>query len=241
MANKPKPKSKAQDRDRRAKVEAMRREQQARERRKSLMFIVIAVVVGIGIIAAAAVPAYLDSRDDPANKDLATFGPPAADASCDDVVSEPTSGSNDHRNEGTKLEYEQVPPSSGPHWPQPAFPARNFYTADDRPATEQLVHNLEHGYTILWYDDTVEGEQLDMIRDLAESAAAREDAGPTGKFIAVAWDDSYGQFPEGKHVALSHWGANEGHRQLCGRASGEVVQDFMAQFPYSDSPEPNGG
>ena len=235
MANKPK----SQDRDRRAKVEAMRREQQARERRKSLIFIVIAVVVGLGLIAAAAVPAYLNSRNDPANKALTSFGPPATEASCDDVITDDATGVGDHVEEGTKIEYDQVPPSSGSHWDAPAFPARNFYSEDDRPATEQLVHNLEHGYTVLWYDDTVEGDQLDTIRDLSESAAETDAAGPGNKFIAVAWDDSYGDFPEGKHVAISHWGATESHRQLCGSASGAVVQDFIEQFPASDAPEPN--
>ena len=236
MANK----SKSQDRDRRAKVEAMRREQQARERRKSLLFIVIAVVVGLGLVAAAAVPAYLDSRNDPAKKALDTFGVAASAADCDEVTTDDSTGASDHVEEGTKLEYAQVPPSSGQHWGAPAFPARTFYTADDRPATEQLVHNLEHGYTVLWYDDTLDQAQVDAIRDLAESAAATDMAGPAGKFIASAWDNSYGEFPEGKHVALSHWGATKSHRQLCGQASGEAVEAFMTQFPYSDSPEPNG-
>lgn len=236
MANKPK----SQDRDRKAKVEEMRRQQQARERRKSLMFIVIAVVLGLGLVAAAAVPAYMDSRNDPKKKALASFGVSAGDADCDDVVTDTSTGASDHVEEGTKLEYAQVPPSSGQHWGAPAFPARTFYTEDDRPATEQLVHNLEHGYTVLWYDDTITGDKLDQIRDLAESASATDEVGPAGKFIASAWDDSYGTFPEGKHVALAHWGATESHRQLCGAASGDVVQDFLKQFPYSDSPEPNG-
>ena len=236
MANK----SKSQDRDRRAKVEAMRRQQQARERRKSLLFIVVAVVVGLGLVAAAAVPAYLDSRNDPAKKALDAFGVAASAADCDDVITEDSTGASDHVEEGTKLEFDQIPPSSGQHWNAPAFPARNFYTADDRPATEQLVHNLEHGYTVLWYDDTLDEAQVDTIRDLAESATATDMAGPAGKFIATAWDSSYGEFPEGKHVGLSHWGATKSHRQLCGQASGEAVEAFMTQFPYSDAPEPNG-
>jgi hypothetical protein len=53
------------------------------------------------------------------------------------------------------------------------------------------------------------------------------------------WDEAYGTFPEGKHVALSHWGAEQGHRQLCGQVSGEVVNRFIERFPASDSPEPN--
>jgi hypothetical protein len=67
------------------------------------------------------------------------------------------------------------------------------------------------------------------------------------KFIVSAWDESRGAFPDGKHIALSHWSAKGdgagsaglGHRQLCGQVSGEAVDQFMTQFPFSDAPEPN--
>jgi len=235
VANKPK----AQDRDRKAKVEAMRREQQARERRKSLLFIVIAVVVGLGIVAAAAWPAIQKSRNDPAKKSLDSFGVAAGAAGCDDPTDDDPAGVSEHVEDGTKVDYDQVPPSSGKHWGTPVFPARAFYTERDRPEIEQLVHNLEHGYNILWYDDTITGKALDTLKNLAASAASNELAGPASKFIVSAWDDSYGTFPSGKHVALSHWGATESHRQLCGKVSGEVVQNFMEKYPYSDAPEPN--
>lgn len=229
--------SKQQERDRRAKVEAMREAQRAKERRKSLLFVVLAAVVGLGIVAAAAVPAYLNSRNDPANKDLSSFGVSAGAANCDDPVTEVTTGNNDHVGDGTVVKYDHVPPSSGPHWAAPAFPAREFYTARDRPAMEQLVHNLEHGYTVLWYDDTVKGAKLDTLKDIATSARAV--AATRGKFIVSAWDDAYGAFPSGKHIALSHWGATKGYRQLCGGISGAVVERFVKQFPAADSPEPN--
>ena len=234
MANKRKP----QDRDRRAKVEAMRREQQARERRKSLMFIVIAVMVGLGLVAAAAVPAYLDSRNDPTDKAVGSFGVAADAADCDDVLTEDPQPA-EHVEEGTDLDYEAIPPASGSHWASPAFPARNFYTEDDRPSTEQLVHNLEHGYTIAWYDSGLPDAQKNVLRDLSTAAAAFDSAGPGKKFIAVPWDDAEGALPQGKQLALSHWSAAKGQRQFCGKVSGGVVQDFMTQFPYSDSPEPN--
>ena len=233
MANK----TKQQERDRRAKIEAMREAEKARERRKSLLFIVVAVVVGLGLVAAAAIPAYLDNRNDPANKALGEFGVAAPAADCDDVTSEPATGNNQHEEDGTVVEYDTVPPSSGPHWAAPAFPARPFYTARDRPEMEQLVHNLEHGYTVLWYDDTIKGADLDTLRDIATSARAKDQT--RGKFIVSAWDDAYGDFPAGKHVALSHWGAQEGHRQLCGGISGAVVGDFIEQYPSTDAPEPN--
>lgn len=237
MANKPKAKS-AQDRDRRARVEAMRREQQARERRKSLLFIVLAVLVGLGLVAAAAVPSYLKSRNDPAKKTLDSFGVAASAADCDKVLTEDAEPAK-HVEEGTDLDYKAIPPASGSHWASPAFPARNFYTDRDRPTTEQLVHNLEHGYTILWYDDGLPDAQKDVLRDLSAAAAATEPAGPGNKFIAAPWDDKEGDLPDGKQMVLSHWSATKAQRQFCGDVSGAAVQAFMTQFPYSDSPEPN--
>ena len=243
MANKPKS-TKTAERDRRAKVEQLRREQAAKERRKSMIFIVIAVVAGLGLIAAATIPAYLDRKNDPAKKALDSFGVAAADAQCSDVETQtvpdpPNNMPNWHIPDGTRGEYDGTPPSYGLHWNAPVFPARAFYTADDRPPIEQLVHNLEHGYTILWYDETVKGDQLQELEDLATSARESDAVGPNKKFIVSAWDDSYGDFPEGKHVAMSHWGAQTAYRQLCGQVSGEAAQRFIEQFPATDAPEPN--
>ena len=241
MANK----TKQLEKDRRARVEAMRREQQAKERRKSLLFIIVAVVLGVGLVAAAALPAVLKSRNDPAKKSIESFGVSAAAASCDAPTTDKVTGNNVHVGPGTnqpnktKVKYAEVPPSSGEHFVQPVMPAKAFYSASDRPALEQLVHNLEHGYTLLWYDKTVTGEQLKTLKDLADRARNEAAVGPNHKFIVSAWDDSYGAFPSGKHIALSHWGAKEGHRQLCGQVSGAVVADFVKKFPASDAPEPN--
>jgi hypothetical protein len=237
VANKPK----QVDRDRRAKIEEMRKAEQARERRKSMLFVIIAVVVGVGLIAAVAIPSYLKSRNDPVNKALSSFGVSAADASCADVKT--TKGTNieanrQHVADGTTEKYKTTPPSYGPHWSQPAFPAREFYTARDRPEMEQLVHNLEHGYTILWYDDTIKGDQLDDLKGIAQRARTEDAVGSTGKFIVSAWDDAYGDLPSGKHIGISHWGAQDSHIQLCGKVSGAVVEDFINKFPASDSPEP---
>jgi hypothetical protein len=241
VGNKPK----TQDKDRKARVEAMRREQQARERRKSLMFVIVAVVLGVGLVAAAAVPAYMKKRNDPTNKALSSFGVSAASASCDEPTTDKTSGSSVHVGPGTdqpnvtKVKYAQVPPSSGEHFVEPVFSPRPFYTAENRPAMEELVHNLEHGYSILWYDSTVKGDDLKTLENIAKRARTEDAVGPRGKFIVSAWDDAYGKLPEGKHVALSHWGAQQGHRQLCGKVSGEVVESFIKKFPATDAPEPN--
>jgi hypothetical protein len=232
--------TKQQERDRRAKIEEMRRAEQARQRRRSILFIVIAAVVGVGLVAAAAIPAYIDSRNDPANKPLSDFGVAAGAADCDDVVvDEGTNNDQDraHVETGTTQAYETVPPSHGPHWDTPIFPAREFYTSADAPRMEQLVHNLEHGYTIVWYDNEIPVKQLDVLRNIATSAREKD---PTrGKFIVSKWDNGYGDFPDDMNVALVHWGAQDSYRQMCGQVSGEVIEQFVEDHPASNAPEPN--
>ena len=240
MANKAKS-SKVSEKDRRARVEAMRKEQQARERRKSIIILTIVVLVGIGLVAAAALPAYLKKRNDPANKSLSSFGVSAASASCNAVKT--TKGTNTdayrtHAADGTVEHYKTVPPSFGPHWATPVLSSRPFYSVKDRPEMEQLVHNLEHGYTVVWYDSTIKGDQLTTLKDLSANARSRAETAPS-KFIVSAWDNAYGHFPSGKHIGISHWGAATSHVQLCGKVSGEVVTNFIKKYPASDSPEPN--
>ncbi len=83
--------------------------------------------------------------------------------------------------------------------PPPPF-SRKFYTADDRPQLEYVVHNLEHGYTLLWYDDTVaknERPGRDRSRRSQRSSRAPK---LTDKFIALPWtskDEDGKSLPEG--------------------------------------------
>jgi hypothetical protein len=233
-------KTKQHERDRREKIEAMRKAEMARQRRRSWIFLSVAIVVGLGLIAAVVVPSYLSSRNDPAKKSLSSFGVSAAAASCSPVHTTPgtnTQALRTHVQDGTVEKYATVPPSFGPHWSQPIYPAREFYTARDRPEMEQLVHNLEHGYTIIWYDKTVSGSQVSALKDIASSARANKATTP-GKFIVSAWDPAYGAFPSGKHIGISHWGASASHIQLCGKVSGAMVKKFIEKFPAADSPEP---
>lgn len=99
------------------------------------------------------------------------------------------------------------------------------------------MHNLEHGYTIVWYDESTPKDQVDELKKLAPLTRDDKYAGP--KFIVSAWDQTRGAFPSGKHIAMSHWGAKEGHRQLCGSVSGAAIATFVQDYPYTDSPEPN--
>jgi hypothetical protein len=64
--------------------------------------------------------------------------------------------------------YSTDPPTSGPHYAQPAY--AGFY--DQVIEDETLVHNLEHGHVIIWYDcsqlseadcDTLKTQISDLI------------------------------------------------------------------------------
>jgi Protein of unknown function (DUF3105) len=236
----------ADRRGRRETIEALRAQQRSSERRKTLMVVGGAGALGLVLVGTAAFFAVQESRNDPANRELSSFGVEAAAAGCDPVVTDETSGSSVHVGPGTeqadttRVDYATVPPTSGAHFPNWADDfSRKFYTAADRPPMEALVHNLEHGYSILWYAEDATAEELETLEGLAERGS--DEPATAGKFLVSAWDTSYGELPEGKRFALSHWGAEEGYRQLCADVSGAVVGDFVEAYPASNSPEPQGG
>lgn len=236
--------------DRRAVIEQMKRDQQRAERRRTGGIILVALLVGALIIGFAVVQYLQDAERD--SRDLAAIGVAASSAGCQDVVTKAAEGNNDHRAEGEKILYPQAPPATGPHWGEFLSGAsiRKFWTTEDRPPVERLVHSLEHGHTILWYDETIAKddaavEELKSIASKFPSTSAMED-----KFMVAPWtaEDGNGQsFPEGTHLALTHWsmGGTNGNPdgqlgvwQYCEQVSGEAVETFMADYPYSDSPEP---
>jgi hypothetical protein len=226
---------------RREKLEALRREQQRSERRRTVLIVGVSIAVALGLIAAAAVPLIRRWLDDPTRRDWADFGVSVSAASCDAVAEEEQTGSFDHRPDGERIDYETAPPASGPHYQVPAPFTRKFYTPDDRPEIERLVHNLEHGYTILWYDPAVLDAQQETLQDLATKVTESEEVAKQvgGKFLIAPWDTERGEFSDGKSFALTHWGAERAFRQYCGDLSGEAVRDFVTAHPFSDAPEPN--
>ena len=231
--------SKKQTADRKARLEQVRREQQAAERRRTLIVVGAAGVLVLVLIAAVAIVI----RNEVASNDITRVGATAAAASCDPITDDPVTQSGVHVGPGTNapktthVDYGTVPPTSGKHFVSPEYPARAFYTAKDRPAVETLVHNQEHGYTILWYSPTVSGSQLAQLKKIATLARKSDSAGP--KFIVAPLDATRGALPAGKTWALAHWGAKMGHRQICGTVSGAVVKAFVQKFPHTDAPEPN--
>jgi len=237
----------SKDRDRRAVVEQMRREQQRAERRRTFAIIAACAVVGLVIVGLGAYPLLKENQV--SSGDLDTIGVPTGQAGCQDIKTRPAEGSADHKDVGTKIDYPEAPPAFGAHYPTPAPMSRKFYSADDRPQLEYLVHNLEHGYTILWYDETIadDADLLTQVKAISKKFPGTDDL--KNKFIAAPWtsadDDA---FPDGTHIALTHWsvgregtgkaGTQQGIWQYCAKPSGEVVGGFIEDYPYTDSPEP---
>jgi len=240
MANKS-----TKDRDRRAVVEQMRRDQKQAERRRTIVVVSVCVVVALVIVGLAAIP--LLKQNKLTAGDLASIGASEKAAGCQPVLKKKANGNQDHKPEGTPITYADAPPAFGPHYPVTAPFERKFYTASDRPQIEYVVHNLEHGYSLLWYDDTIakNSDQLAVVKAIAKKY---EGTKLTDKFIALPWTAKDGKaFPKGTHVALTHWSAGgdpadvskqQGIWQYCGKPSGAVVQKFTKDYPYTDSPEP---
>jgi hypothetical protein len=162
-------------------------------------------------------------------------------------------GSGNHVDDGQQVFYDDAPPAFGQHWnvfgKAPVPIGREFYTESDRPELEQLVHNLEHGFTILWYDETVaeDADQLTELRAIARKFSDTTDR--RNAFIVAPWTEEDGaDFPDGQHVALTHWsvggvGETDGEQvgvwQYCEAPSGEAVDTFVRDYPQQDSPEPD--
>ncbi|MGO4600074.1 DUF3105 domain-containing protein [Terrabacter sp. 2RAF25] len=238
-------------RDRRERVAQMQAAQKKSERRR--LFIVIGACIAVIAIIGGAVAWAIVGEQNKKAEALQSISGDVAAASCDPVTDDAASGSSDHVGPGTnkadvtKIQYSTVPPSSGQHFAVPAVDKRRVYTVADAPRIETLVHNLEHGYTILWYDRSVEKEQAASFEALATRINAIKES--ANKFIISPWDPAYGAFPAGKKYALSHWSADydqasgkvanqKGHRQLCGGLNTAVVEDFVKAHPWSSAPEP---
>jgi len=133
-------------RDKLASLEAARKKEQ---RGRTIKLFVICLVLAIALLA---YPVYLFVDDYRArNATIDDLGSSIAAASCDPVAVHAATGNQDHVAEGTKVDYAETPPDSGKHYPTPAPFTKHFYAEADRPPVETLVHNLEHGYTVVWY------------------------------------------------------------------------------------------
>lgn len=247
------------NRERREMVEQMRRQAKAAERRRTTVVVSICVVVALIIVGTAAYSVYRNKQHQDAvnNQALGDLGASAASAGCDPIQQNAATGAGQHTT--GKVLYATAPPSYGPHNPTADNSGLHFFTAADRPALEVLVHNLEHGWTIVWYDETAAADKTQM-QALKDTASKFDQHGndPRYNMIIAPWTktDGDGQpIPDGKHIAFTHWSVHQptydaqfyktaeasvpsyGESVYCSTFSGTALDDFMKKFPYDDAPE----
>ena len=209
----------------------------------------VAVVVAAVLVLAAAVGwAWRGPAEEQVS---AGHGEGSEAEACGPVQRAPVGGAGRHVDD-TEINYSAAPPAFGDHRSRWEVRASSFYDVEDRPEVAVLVHNLEHGYNILWYDQSVvdDGEALARVREIAEEyASLGRTPDPSTAFIAVPWTAEDGPaFPEGMRFALTHWYADPDDRsrsrddevgltRYCSSISAETVADWMRAYPLSDAPE----
>ena len=125
--------------------------------------------------------------------------------------------------------YTSTPPTSGCHDPSPA----NWGVYTSAAPTQQLIHNLEHGGIVIWYDpERVGAGDLDTLTQYVNSQVASGISGRF-KFILSPWG---GQDALPAPIVVTAW------RYLLelDAADTSAIDEFTRAH-YARSPEPNGG
>jgi hypothetical protein len=91
-----------------------------------------------------------------------------------------------------------------------------------------LIHNLEHGYVNVFYDESADAAQIDELKSFAQEQID----GSYPKLIVSAWD---GDLPEDYNFAYTGWGV----RQMCGEFDTDTLELFLREHHSGagDAPE----
>jgi hypothetical protein len=128
--------------------------------------------------------------------------------------------------------YSSIPATSGPHWDPSAVGNWGVYSTP-QPET-QLIHNLEHGGIVIWYDPELL-EDAD-VEELTAYVEGQVDTGIGGrfKFILSPWG---GEEDLGGAIALTAWR----HLLKLDALDMDAVRAFADANYLRHAPEPNGG
>ncbi|CAM3372019.1 DUF3105 domain-containing protein [Nocardioides dubius] len=257
-----------QKKTRREVADQLRNQQKRADKRQGLIIVGACVAIAVLIVGLAAFRPIKDWWDLRQYNDLEIGDIGAKADTCSPIITKKATGNQEHVGADVEVDYPEAPPAFGKHEDTWDPMGRKLYTKDDRPDTERLVHNLEHGYTILWFRNIERNsEEYDDLRAIADRL--KGDSNMRTKFKAVEWDDADGEWLDGGNpwkdaegneidtsdmkVAFTHWskGGEDvdvsdvekqvGAWQFCGTVSGAALNDFMIEYPYLDSPEPSGG
>lgn len=214
----PKPSKKLEDKQRRRETEERKkRERQKAHRKRSLVTTLVALGVAGGVVAA--IVAQRGSEE----KAATTYGVAAADANCGEVEEGDIQGA-DHIEVGAAHEpYSTNPPTSGPHYNQAGIgPVQTGFYEDAADAPpEGVIHNLEHGMIVIYYNPDAPAEVIDDVTN-----AVDDEIGAT---VATPWPDIEGD----ANVVYTAWGLS----QSCEQVSRTVLNDFRKKYQGIAGPE----
>lgn len=148
--------------------------------------------------------------DGAATGDLPESGDPAL---LEDVEQYPSEGTA-HVSEGTDVNYETTPPTSGPHYSSTA--AAGFY--EETPQLGRIVHSLEHGAVVIYYDPAaLDADAREHLQALANEY--------TGTWSSVIVAPHPADDPDSAYV-LTAWR----HKLEMDEYDRDVVRAFLAEY-----------
>jgi hypothetical protein len=200
---------KLEEKQRRRLAEQRRKEQERKAaQRRNLITMGVAALVAILVVGL-----IIQQRNGSAAATDNDFGVPASQAGCLPVEHpKPLAGTHVGLGQEHKP-YNSTPPTSGPHYPQPIAPIDpGFYSTPQVP--EKVLHNLEHGNIVIWYNPDAPEQVKSDIR-----AAVNEVPNYT---LATPYDN----MKPGYNVVITAWA----QLQYCKQVSKQVVDDFRTKY-----------
>ncbi|HEX7196242.1 MAG TPA: DUF3105 domain-containing protein [Candidatus Limnocylindria bacterium] len=128
--------------------------------------------------------------------------------------------------------YSSLPGTSGPHWDPSGIANWGVYSTPQNES--QLIHNLEHGGIVIWYDpDALDDAQVAELSSYVESQVSSGISGRY-KFILTPWG---GSEELGAAVAVTAWR----HLLKLDAFDLDAIRGFADENYLRHAPEPNGG
>jgi hypothetical protein len=134
----------------------------------------------------------------------------------------------DHIDDGADPgQYSTNPPTSGHHYP--TWLEAGFYDTNTRTFPQgYLVHNLEHGYIIFWYNcKSLNDSQCSELKAQIKSVM---DAAGNFKVIAYPWDSI------DNPLVMTSWGFMQPFRTFDASLASSFIDQHRNRAPEPDAP-----
>ena len=169
-------------------------------------------------------------------------GTDASQGGCSDEESNAAEAAATTSTRAPTMEYAGVPPVSGKHWAQWPDIEKTLYAADERPELGELVHSQEHGWTMVWYDESIADDDAAMAN--LEDVASQVDDADLTKVVIVPWTTATTGTPS---PTTRTWHSPTGATTTTARSGDssassrtlDAIIAFSERHPSSESNEPD--